>query len=84
MEQKAPIHINKALQILDIAKETNKKVTILAWEGSTGNILEYKNWMVSSSSWRKGWHKIINPASREIRTLPDIFIFNVNGHPIYL
>jgi hypothetical protein len=84
MEQKAPIHMTKAQQMLDIACETKQHVSVKAWEGSTGNILEYNNWLVSSSSWRKGWHKLINPVSGEIRTVPDIFIFNVNGHPIYL
>ena len=70
-------------QLLDIARETHQKVNILAWE-LKGNIIEYRGWLVSSSSWRKGWHKLINPVNNEIRTVPDIFIFNINGHQIYL
>lgn len=84
MEQKAPIHQKVALQMLDIARESRQPVYIKAWEGSSGNILEYAGWLVSSSSWRKGWHRIVNPVNNQIRTIPDIFIFNVNGHPIYL
>ncbi len=76
--------MTEAQQMLDIAQETKQRVTVTAWEGSTGNILVYEGWLVSSSSWRKGWHKLINPTSNQIRTVPDIFIFNVNGHPIYL
>ncbi len=71
-------------QLLDIARESGQTVNVMAWEGSTGNILEYWGWQVSSSNWRKGWHKLVHPASHEIRTVPDIFIFNINGHPIYL
>ncbi|MBR2290789.1 MAG: maintenance system killer protein [Prevotella sp.] len=83
MEQRKPIHFKEAQQLLDIARETHQKVNILAWE-LKGNIIEYRGWMVSSSSWRKGWHRIINPVNNEIRTVPDIFIIKINGHQIYL
>ena len=83
MEQRRPIHFKEMQQLLDIARETHQKVNILAWE-LKGNIIEYRGWLVSSSSWRKGWHKLINPVNNEIRTVPDIFIFNINGHQIYL
>lgn len=83
MENRKPIHFKEMQQLLDIARETHQKVNILAWE-LKGNIIEYRGWLVSSSSWRKGWHKLINPVNNEIRTVPDIFIFNINGHQIYL
>ena len=83
MEQRKPIHFKEMQQLLDIARETHQKVNILAWE-LKGNIIEYRGWLVSSSSWRKGWHKLINPVNNQIRTVPDIFIFNINGHQIYL
>ena len=83
MEQRKPIHFKEMQQLLDIARETHEKVNILAWE-LKGNIIEYRGWLVSSSSWRKGWHKLINPVNNQIRTVPDIFIFNINGHQIYL
>lgn len=84
MDKRKPIHFNDAMQLLDIARESKQRVNLLVWEGKTGNVIEYKGWMVSSSSWRKGWHKIINPVNNQIRTVPDIFIFNINGHQIYL
>lgn len=83
MENRKPIHFKEMQQLLDIARETHQKVNLLAWE-LKGNIIEYRGWLVSSSSWRKGWHKLINPVNNQIRTVPDIFIFNINGHQIYL
>jgi len=84
MDKRKPIHFNDAMQLLDVARESKQRVNLLVWEGKTGNVIEYKGWMVSSSSWRKGWHKIINPVNNQIRTVPDIFIFNINGHQIFL
>ena len=83
MEPKKPIHMKEGLQLLDIARESRQRVWIKAWD-SKGNVIEYKGWLVSSSNWRGGWHRIINPVNNEIRTVPDIFMFNINGHPIYL
>jgi hypothetical protein len=83
MNQRNPIHINEGLQLLDIARDSRQRVNILAWD-SKGNIIEYKGWLVSSSDWRRGWHRIVNPVNNQIRTVPDIYMFNINGHPIYL
>lgn len=83
MNQRNPIHINEGLQLLDIARDSRQRVSIMAWD-SKGNIIEYKGWMVSSSDWRRGWHRIVNPVNNQIRTVPDIYMFNINGHPIYL
>ena len=83
MEQRKPIHFKEMQQLLDIARETHQKVNILAWD-SKGNVIEYREWLVSSSSWRGGWHRLLNQVNNEIRTVPDIFIFNINGHQIYL
>ncbi len=83
MEQRRPVHFKQAQQMLDVARESRQQVTVSAWDRK-GNIIVYRGWLVSSSSWRKGWHKLINPVNSEIRTVPDIFIFNINGHQIYL
>lgn len=83
MNQRNPIHFNEGLQLLDIARDSRQRVNILAWD-SKGNIIEYKGWLVSSSDWRRGWHRIVNPVNNQIRTVPDIYMFNINGHPIYL
>ena len=78
------IHINDAMQVLDIAREQHRKVDLQVWEGKTGEIIDYRGWLVSSSSWRGGWHRIVNPANNQIRTVPDIFIISINGQPMYL
>jgi len=83
MEQRKPIQMKQGQQILDVARESRQKVFVKAWD-SKGNIIEYNGWLVSSSNWRGGWHRLLNPANNEIRTVPDIFMFNINGHPIYL
>lgn len=83
MEQRKPIHMKEGQQLLDIARDARQKIWVTAWD-SQGNIVHYDGWIVSSSNWRGGWHRLTNPVSREIRTIPDIFMFNINGHPIYL
>lgn len=83
MEQRKPIHMKEGQQMLDIARETRQRVDVTAWD-SHGNIIEYKGWMVSGHNWRGGYFKLINPVNNQIRTVPDIFIFNINGHQIYL
>lgn len=83
MGDRKPLHFNEAMQLLDIARDARQRVSLRAWD-SHGNVIDYRGWLVSSSSWRKGWHRIANPVSSQVRTVPDILIFNVNGHPIYL
>ena len=83
MEQKKPIHMKEGQQLLDMARDARQKIWVTAWD-SQGNIVHYDGWIVSSSNWRGGWHRLSNPVSRESRTIPDIFMFNINGHPIYL
>ena len=83
MEQKQPIHFKKMQQLLDVARDSRQRVDVKAWD-SKGNVIDYRGWLVSSSSWRKGWHRLVNPVNNEIRTVPDIYIFNINGHQIYL
>lgn len=83
MENRKPIHFKKMQQLLDVARDSRQRVDVMAWD-SKGNVIEYRGWLVSSSSWRKGWHRLVNPVNQEIRTVPDIYIFNINGHKIYL
>lgn len=78
------IHFNDAMQVLDIAREYRQKVSLHVWEGKTGEIVYYDSWLVSSSNWKGGWHRIVNPKNNQIRTVPDIFIIKINEQPIYL
>lgn len=83
MEKKA-IHLNEALQILDLARERRQTVNLKVWELQTGAVIEYRGWLVSSSNWKGGWHRVINPMNNQIRTVPDILIHEINGLSIYL
>lgn len=78
------IQFKEMQQLLDVAKDKRQTVNISAWEGGSGDIIEYRGWFVSSSNWHKGWHKLVSPDGRQIRTVPDIFIFKINDHPVYL
>lgn len=84
MEKKKAIHINEAMQILDLAREHKQTVNLKVWELQTGNVIEYQGWLVSSSNWKGGWHRVINPMNNQIRTVPDILIHEINGLSIYL
>ena len=84
MENKKAIHINEAIQIMDLAQEQKQTVNLKVWELQTGNVIEYRGWLVSSSNWRGGWHRVINSANKQIRTVPDILIHEINGLSIYL
>lgn len=83
MEKKA-IHLNEALQLLDLARERRQTVNLKVWEQKTGNVIEYRGWLVSSSNWKGGWHRVVNPMNNQIRTVPDILIHEINGLSIYL
>lgn len=83
MNNRNPIHFKQGQQLLDVAKETHQKVWVEAW-ASDGRIIRYDGWLVVGSFWRGGFHRLISPVSNEIRTVPDIMIFKINGHPIYL
>ena len=78
------IHINEAMQILDLARERRQTVNLKAWELQTGNVIEYRGWLVSSSNWKGGWHRGVKPVNDQIRTVPDILIHEINGLSIYL
>ncbi len=78
------IHFNEAMQILDLARERKQTVNLKVWELQTGSVIEYRGWLVSSSNWRGGWHRVINPSNNQIRTVPDILIHEINGLSIYL
>lgn len=78
------IHFNEAMQVMDIARERKQPVDLKVWELQTGNVIEYRGWLVSGSNWRGGWHRVINPVNNQIRTVPDILVHEINGLSIYL
>ena len=78
------IHFNEAMQVMDIARERKQPVDLKVWELQTGNVIEYRGWLVSGSNWRGGWHRVINPVNNQIRTVPDILVHEINGLSIYM
>lgn len=78
------IHINELRRSLDISRIDRSPVDIDCWKASDGSIIHYRGWLVTSSSWREGTHRLRNPVNNQVRKVRDVFIFRYNNHPIYL
>lgn len=76
-------HINEVLRLLDQACRDGSTVNLRAWT-SEGERIDYSGWHVRGGSWRGGFHRLVNPANAEVRTVPDIYIFEFLGLPVYL
>ena len=83
MAKRTAYHINEVLKLLDRARQDGSTVNLRAWT-SEGEAVDYTGWLVRGSSWRGGFHRLVNPANGEVRTVPDIYIFNFLGLPVYL
>lgn len=71
------------LTLLSLSHRSGATVNVRAWR-SDGNIVEYSGWLVHHDYWRGGYVRLRNPVNGEIRMVPQIFIFELNNHPIYL
>lgn len=78
------IHINELRRSLDISRIDRSPVDIDCWKASDGSIIRYRGWLVTSSNWREGIHRLRNPVNNQVRKVRDVFIFRYNNHPIYL
>ena len=76
-------HINDVCLLLDKAKADEAAVNLQAWT-SDGRVIDYSGWLVKGGSWLGGFHRLVNPANGEVRTVPDIYIFNFLGKPVFL
>ena len=76
-------HINDVCLLLDKAKADEAVVNLQAWT-SDGRVIDYSGWLVKGGSWRGGFHRLVNPANGEVRTVPDIYIFSFLGKPVFL
>lgn len=76
-------HINDVCLLLDKAMADEAAVNLKAWT-SDGRVIDYNGWLVKGGSWRGGFHRLVNPANGEVRTVPDIYIFNFLGKPVFL
>lgn len=80
-----PIHINEMRKQMDIARIRGQQVNLDCWELKTGDIINYRGWLVVGSHWRGGTHRLMNPRNRkQIRMVRDITIFRFMDQPIYL
>lgn len=79
-----PIHITEMRRQLDIAAIRKQLVNLKCWKLKTGDIIEYKGWLVKSGHWRGGTHRLINPKNRQIREVRDVCIFEFMGAEIYM
>lgn len=80
---KQAYHINDVCLLLDKAKADEAAVNLQAWT-SDGRVIDYSGWLVKGGSWRGGFHRLVNPVNGEVRTVPDIYIFNFLGKPVFL
>ena len=81
---KRPIHFTEMKKQLDIAKIRAQLVNLRCWELKSGDIIDYRGWLVIGSHWRGGTHRLKNPVNGQIRMVRDITIFEFMGHEIYL
>ena len=79
------IHFSDMLRLLDQAYQHRSLVDVYAWEGGTGETLHYKGWLVHHVNWRGGYVRLRNPTNaRILRTLPQIFIIQINNQRVFL
>lgn len=81
--KRAAFHINEVLKMMDKAKDDHATIKLRAWT-TDGRTVNYDGWLVSGGSWRGGFHRLMHPATGEVHTLPDIFIYEFLGLPVYL
>ncbi len=76
-------HLTEVLRLLAKAERDRSTINLKAWT-SDGRVIDYSGWLVKGGSWRGGFHRLVNPANGEVRTVPDIYIFNFLGKPVFL
>lgn len=80
----AAIHFSDMLRLLDRAYQQRTLVDIYAWEGGTGEVLHYKGWLVHHVNWRGGYVRLRNPKNHGLRTVPQVFIIQINNQRVFL
>ena len=81
--KRAAFHINEVLKMMDKANADHATVKLRAWT-TDGRTVNYDGWLVSGGSWSGGFHRLMHPATGEVHTLPDVFIYEFLGLPVYL
>lgn len=85
METKGPnpIHFSEMQRLMDTAYQRRQALNIKAFR-SDGNRVEYRGWIIHHQYWRGGYVRLVNPVNREIRLVPEVFIYEINGRKVYL
>lgn len=85
METKGPnpIHFSEMQRLMDTAYQRRQTLNIKAFR-SDGNRVEYRGWIIHHQYWRGGYVRLVNPVNRQIRLVPEVFIYEINGMEVYL
>ena len=85
METKGPnpIHFSEMQPLMDTAYQRRQTLNIKAFR-SDGNRVEYRGWIIHHQYWRGGYVRLVNPVNRQIRLVPEVFIYEINGRKVYL
>lgn len=85
METKGPnpIHFSEMQRLMDTAYQRRQTLNIKAFR-SDGNRVEYRGWIIHHQYWRGGYVRLVNPMNRQIRLVPEVFIYEINGRKVYL
>lgn len=85
METKGPnpIHFSEMQRLMDTAYQHRQTLNIKAFR-SDGNRVEYRGWIIHHQYWRGGYVRLVNPVNRQIRLVPEVFIYEINGMKVYL
>ncbi len=85
METKGPnpIHFSEMQRLMDTAYQRRQTLNIKAFR-SDGNRVEYRGWIIHHQYWRGGYVRMVNPVNRQIRLVPEVFIYEINGMKVYL
>lgn len=85
METKGPnpIHFSEMQRLMDTAYQRRQTLNIKAFR-SDGNRVDYRGWIIHHQYWRGGYVRLVNPVNREIRLVPEVFIYEINGRKVYL
>lgn len=85
METKGPnpIHFSEMQRLMDTAYQRRQTLNIKAFR-SDGIRVEYRGWIIHHQYWKGGYVRLVNPVNREIRLVPEVFIYEINGRKVYL
>lgn len=78
-----PIHFSEMQRLMDTAYQRRQTLNIKAFR-SDGNRVEYRGWIIHHQYWRGGYVRLVSPVNREIRLVPEVFIYEINGRKVYL